>query len=85
VLLGNYPQGVDDARDIKDDAEYDIDNKIFAEALFDEHCNKGYEYRQDDEQNADLFLCHGHASFVSEPFAGSPASQLPGPPFLIAY
>ena len=85
VLLGNYPQGVDDARNIKEDAEYDIDNKIFAKALFDEHCNKGYEYRQDDEQNADLFLCHGHASFFSETFAESPAPQLPGPPSLISH
>jgi hypothetical protein len=71
---------MDDARNIKEDAEYDIDNKIFAKALFDEHGNKGYKYRQDDEQNADLFLRHGHASFFSEPFAESPAPQLPGPP-----
>jgi hypothetical protein len=85
VLLGNYPQGVDDARNIKDDAEYDIDNKIFAKALFDEHCNKGDDDRQDDEQNADLFLCHGLISFFSEPFAESPAPQLPGPPLLITH
>jgi hypothetical protein len=76
---------VDDARDIKEDTEYDIDNEIFAKALFDEHRDKGHQYRQDDEQNADLLLCHGHASFFSEPFAESPASQLPGLSFLIPY
>jgi hypothetical protein len=53
---------VDDARNIKEDTEYDIDNKIFTKAFFDEHCNKGQQYRQDDEQNAGFFLCHEHAS-----------------------
>ena len=81
VLLGNYPQGVDDARDIKDDAEYDIDNKIFAKALFDEHCNKWYEYRQDDEQNADLFLCHGHTSFLAYLLQNHPLLCCRGLPF----
>jgi hypothetical protein len=77
---------VDDARNIKEDTEYDIDNKILAKALFDEHCNKGQQYRQDDEQNAAFFLlCHAPSSFFSEPFVGFPASQTPGPPFLIAY
>ena len=76
---------MDHARDIKENAEYDIDNKILAKALFDEHRDKGYDDRQDDEQNADLFPRHGHPSFFSEPFAESPAPQLPGPPFLIVY
>jgi hypothetical protein len=85
ALLGDYPQGVDDARNIKEDAEYDIDNKILAQPLFDEHGNEGNEYRQDDEQNADFFSCHGLLSFFSEPFAGSPAPQLPGLFFLKVY
>jgi hypothetical protein len=76
---------MDDARNIKEDAEYDIDNKILAQPLFDEHGDKGNEYRQDDEQNADFFSCHDRLSFFSEPFARSPASQLPGPPFLITH
>jgi hypothetical protein len=81
ALLGNYPQGMNDARDIKENAEYDIDNKIFAKALFDEHCNKGYEYRQDDEQNADLFLCHGHASFLANLLQNHPLLSCRGLPF----
>jgi hypothetical protein len=65
ALLGDYPQGMDDARNIKEDTEYDIDNKILAKTLFDEHRNKGDEYRQDDEQNVALFLRHVHASFLA--------------------
>jgi hypothetical protein len=80
ALLGNYPQGMNDARDIKEDTEYDIDNKIFAKALFDEHCNKGYEYRQDDEQNADLFLCHGHASLLANLLQNHPLLSCRGLP-----
>jgi hypothetical protein len=80
ALLRYYPQGMDDARNIKDDAEYDIDNKILAKALFYKHCNKGYEYRQDDEQNADLFLCHGHASFLANLLQNHPLLSCRGFP-----
>jgi hypothetical protein len=80
ALLGHYPQGMDDARNIKEDAEYDIDNKIFAKALFYEHGNKGYEYCQDDEQNADLFLCHGYASLLANLLQNHPLLSCRGRP-----
>jgi hypothetical protein len=67
ALLRYYPQGVDDARYIKDDTEYDIDNKILTKALSDQHCHKWQQYRQDDEQHTAFFLpsfCHLSSSLL---------------------
>jgi len=54
---------MDDARNIKDDAENAIDNKILAQAFFNEHRDKRQNYCQDDKQYTDFFSCHGTPPF----------------------
>ena len=56
ALLRYYPQGMNDPWDVKYDTENNINQKIFAKALFDEHCNKGQQDRQNDEQHTTFFL-----------------------------